>query len=65
MKKLLNLFKSVKVEIKPHSEHKRQGQTGVWKFISKHENGNIVAESDWGSNYQFHPRFWEMLPVIA
>lgn len=43
---------------------KRKGHTGIWTFVMETPEGKVLATSEWGTNYEFDKRFWEMLPVV-
>ena len=43
---------------------KRKGNTGVWTFVMIDPDGKVIATSEWGTNYKFDLRFWEMLPIV-
>lgn len=47
---------------------KRKGNTGIWAFVmfTNAEDGTqrVMATSEWGTNYEFHPEFWEKLPIV-
>lgn len=50
------------------AEMKRQGNTGVWTYLSKSKcalgHDTVIALSEWGTRYEFHKEQWEALPVI-
>jgi hypothetical protein len=41
----------------------RKGNTGIWTFVMITEEGNVMATSEWGTNYEFDPMYWELLPI--
>lgn len=43
---------------------KRQGNTGIWTFVLHKKDGNILACSEWGTNYTFSKSCWEALTII-
>lgn len=43
---------------------KRQGKTGVWMFVELFNNDRVMACSEWGTNYVFDVRYWNLLPEI-
>jgi hypothetical protein len=45
-------------------EEKRQGKTGVWKFMLETPEGKILACSEWGTNYEFAKKEWQDLPLV-
>lgn len=43
---------------------KRKGNTGIWTFVMLTGEGKVIAISEWGTNYEFHPDYWAALPVV-
>ena len=36
----------------------------MWTYVMTKPDGNVIACSEWGTNYDFDARYWDMLPVI-
>jgi hypothetical protein len=42
---------------------RRIGNTGIWTFVLKTEDGKIIARSEWGTNYEFSESHWLALLI--
>lgn len=47
---------------------KRKGNTGIWTFVMLTEAADgscrVLATSEWGTNHEFWPEYWEKLPAV-
>lgn len=44
---------------------RRLGNTGVWTFVLKTPEGKILAQSEWGTNYEFNEKQWLELLILS